>query len=747
MTGREDLMLGFRLAVGGGRGSIVRLLLSTVGIGLAVAVLLIGASAGTVKENRDQRTYAASPRYGQIPGIAPLNYHATTTDFRGQAISLVHLQATGPNSPIPPGVDRLPAPGEVFLSPKLDELVAADTSGLLRPRLPGKPVGIIDAEAVLNPNDLVVYAGTGNPRNGVAIYAFGAPPGYETPFERGLLSLLLLGLFVLLTPVFIFVGTVSRLGGAARDRRLAALRLAGSSLAQLRRITAAESLVGAAAGLVVGTALFLLFRGTAANFQVFRFGLYPDDLTPSWPLVVLIVLAVPALTVATAWASQRHLVVEPLGVVRETAQPKRRLWWRLLPVVIGILLIAPDFGVASELGRWALIGGAALLMVGIPALLPWLLERVVSRIKGGPPSFQLAIRRMQSDSGTPSRVVAGLCVVLAGAIALQSLLAGQAAMDADRHDDTGGRITVYADGSVADRAIAAVRTVPGVADFQVLRSLFVEGKRQDGMLVLIAVADCAMIEATTTATGCRDGDVFADPSFLHIGQSAKITDNDKREQPWTVPVTPRPFEVKPSSVTETLAPQVLATPAAVAGVDLAAALVTAALRGTTGNPDFVELVRNSVAPYSGQVTVAAYKGERASTEARMFDDARDILLGGALFVLLLAGVSLLVLAQEQVRERRRALGALSATGVPVRVIVRSLLWQNGIPLLLGIVLATATGIAVAALGKRLFWDGLYVDWSAVALLAAAAVVMVLLVTASTVPSVRSAAKAENLRTE
>ncbi|AIG79618.1 Conserved putative membrane protein [Amycolatopsis japonica] len=747
MTGREDLMLGFRLAVGGGRGSIVRLLLSTVGIGLAVAVLLIGASAGTVKENRDQRTYAASPRYGQIPGIAPLNYHATTTDFRGQAISLVHLQATGPNSPIPPGVDRLPAPGEVFLSPKLDELVAADTSGLLRPRLPGKPVGIIDAEAVLNPNDLVVYAGTGNPRNGVAIYAFGAPPGYETPFERGLLSLLLLGLFVLLTPVFIFVGTVSRLGGAARDRRLAALRLAGSSLAQLRRITAAESLVGAAAGLVVGTALFLLFRGTAANLQVFRFGLYPDDLTPSWPLVVLIVLAVPALTVAAAWASQRHLVVEPLGVVRETAQPKRRLWWRLLPVVIGILLIAPDFGVASELGRWALIGGAALLMVGIPALLPWLLERVVSRIKGGPPSFQLAIRRMQSDSGTPSRVVAGLCVVLAGAIALQSLLAGQAAMEADRHDDTGGRITVYADGSVADRAIAAVRTVPGAADFQVLRSLFVEGKRQDGMLVLIAVADCATIEATTTATGCRDGDVFADPSFLHIGQSAKITDNDKREQPWTVPVTPRPFEVKPSSVTETLAPQVLATPAAVAGVDLASALVTATLRGTTGNPDFVELVRNSVAPYSGQVTVAAYKGERASTEALMFDDARDILLGGALFVLLLAGVSLLVLAQEQVRERRRALGALSATGVPVRVIVRSLLWQNGIPLLLGIVLATATGIAVAALGKRLFWDGLYVDWSAVALLAAAAVVMVLLVTASTVPSVRSAAKTENLRTE
>ncbi|MFE6613753.1 FtsX-like permease family protein [Amycolatopsis sp. NPDC057786] len=747
MTGREDLMLGFRLAVGGGRGSIVRLVLSTIGIGLAVAVLLMGASAGTVKENRDQRTYAASPRYEQIPGVAPLNYRATTTDFRGQAISLVHLQATGPNSPIPPGVDRLPAPGEVFLSPKLDELVAADTSGLLRPRLPGKPVGIIDAEAVLNPNDLVVYAGTGNPRNGVAIYAFGSPPGYETPFERGILSLLLIGLFVLLTPVFIFVGTVSQLGGAARDRRLAALRLAGSSLKQLHRITAAESLVGAVAGLIAGAAAFLLFRGAVTDFQVVRFGVYPADLTPSWPLVVLIVLVVPALTVAAAWAAQRRTVVEPLGVVRETVPPKRRLWWRLLPIVVGIALIAPDFSVASEFGRMTLIAGAVLLMLGIPAVLPWLLERLAARIKGGSPSFQLAIRRLRNDSGTPARVVAGLCVVLAGVIALQSLLAGQVSLAAGYQERAGDRTTVHADGSVADQAIAAIRAVPGAADFQVMRSMLVDANRGDGALVSFAVADCATIEATTTATGCRDGDVFADPASLHKGQSLKLTDDDKREWPWTVPATPRPLEVKPSALGEQLGVDLLATPTTVAGVDLAAAPVTVSLRGTTGNPDFVELVRNSVAPYSGQITVASSNEKRVSDEARMVDDVRNILLGGALSILLLAGVSLLVLAQEQVRERRRALGALSATGVPVRVIARSLLWQNGIPLLLGIVLATVTGIAVAALGRRLFWDGLYVDWSAVGLLASATIAMVLLVTASTMPSVRAAAKTENLRTE
>jgi len=742
VTGREDLLLGFRLAVGGGRGSIVRLVLSAAGIGLAVAILLIGASAGTIKENRDQRVFAASVRSEPIPGADPLTYRRTTTDFRGQAISLVHLRAGGPNSPVPPGLDRLPAPGEVFLSPKLDELVASDTSGLLRPRLPGKQVGVITEGTSLNPNDLVAYVGS-DTLQGQAVYGFGATPGYDNMIEQGILALLLIGLFVLLTPVFVFIGTISRLGGAARDRRLAALRLAGTSVRQLRRITAAESLVGAAAGLVVGAALFLLFRGTVANFQVFRFGLYPKDLTPSWPLVVLIVLVVPALTVVTAWFAQRHTIVEPLGVVRETTPPKRRLWWRLLPVLAGLALVLPDFSMASEFGRVAVIGGAALLMLGIPALLPWLLERAVSRIKGGSPSFQLAIRRLQSDSGTPARVVAGLCVVLAGAIGLQSLLAGQA-VQGGYEDRTDGRTIVYAEGPVADKAVAAARTVPGSADFQAMRSLFVT---MDDALSAFAVADCPTIEASSGVTGCKDGDVFAEIPSLHKGQSVTLTDVDKKEQAWTVPVTPRPFEGRPSGIAEFQGVRVFATPSTMAGVDLAAASVTMSLRAATANPDFVELVRNSVAPLGWQANVASYNQNRITDEARMFGDARNLLLGGALFVLLLAGVSLLVLAQEQVRERRRALGALSATGVPVRVILRSLMWQNGIPLLLGIVIATATGIGIAAIGRRMFWEALYIDWAAVGVLAAAAVVMMLLVTAATLPSVRSAAKTENLRTE
>lgn len=759
MTGREDLLLGFRLAVGGGRGSIVRLVLSTVGIGLAVAILLVAASLGTVRENRLQRSFDAAVVTEPIPGVAPLDYLAQNTDFRGSPIALVYLHPTGPNSPVPPGVDRIPAPGEVVVSPKVDELIAADTSGLLKPRLPGKQIGLIDHEALINPNDLVVYVGAEKFAGNAPVYAFGADTGLPRVAEQNILALLLIGLVILLAPVFVFIGTVSRLGAAERDRRLAALRLAGSSLPQLRRIAAAETLVSTLAGLLAGSALFLLLRAMAANIQVFRFGVFPHDLTPPWPLVALIVLVVPALTVATALTAQRHTIVEPLGVLREAAPARRRLWWRLLPIAAGIALLIPDAGPWTLLGQILMASGAMLLLLGIPALLPWLLERAVAGIRGGPASFQLAIRRLQTDSGTPSRVVAGLCVVIAGAIGLLSLLAGQTdfnrAHSAEERGTQVGQAIIQADGEATESAATALRALPGSAGFEAVRTIFVKSAAPDAGLLTLGVADCATVEATTGVTGCRDGDVFTVKDShsrpFEKGQPVILSDfrskDQSRDQNWTIPVAPRPVDLKQWGVGQYVRTQLLVTPAAIAGVDLSGASATMSVRPAAPDPDFVDRVRNAIAPLVWRASVAAYDGQRDTAEARMFADARSFLLGGSLFVLVLAGVSLLVLAQEQVRARRRALGALSATGVPVRVIVRSLLWQNGIPLLLGIVIATAIGVGIATVGQRLIWNTVYVDWGAVGFLAVAAAVVALLVTASTLPSVRSAARSENLRTE
>ena len=67
-------------------------------------------------------------------------------------------------------------------------------------------------------------------------------------------------LLLLLVPVLAFVGQCARIGALQRERRLAALRLAGATPRQVRRISALET--GAAGGLgsLAGVAGFLALR-------------------------------------------------------------------------------------------------------------------------------------------------------------------------------------------------------------------------------------------------------------------------------------------------------------------------------------------------------------------------------------------------------------------------------------------------------------------------------------------------------
>jgi ABC-type antimicrobial peptide transport system permease subunit len=162
----------------------------------------------------------------------------------------------------------------------------------------------------------------------------------------------------------------------------------------------------------------------------------------------------------------------------------------------------------------------------------------------------------------------------------------------------------------------------------------------------------------------------------------------------------------------------------------------------------VEYVRNAVAAYPLQVFVESFDDPASlSVDQRTFLAIRNGLLIGSLFTLLLAGVSLLVLALEQVRERRRPLAILSAAGVPRAVLARSLLWQVAVPVGVGVVAATATGIGLAGLVLRMTSTRMVLDWSDIGVFSAAAVLLVLLVTAATLPALRNATRLSALRTE
>ncbi|WNV82425.1 FtsX-like permease family protein [Umezawaea sp. Da 62-37] len=784
----NDLAIGVRLAVGGGRSALIRLVLGAIGVATAVVALLGAASTTTILEDSQHRRTAdelvtAGPGGSPVePGAAPAALYgwADKSSFRGEQVEITYLHATRPDHPMPPGVDRLPGPGEVVLSPALARLLDSPEGELLRPRFQGERVGELPKDVLGEPTTLKAYVGadasfTEPGSNGTPVERFGAAPGGGGGDGDGrspeLMLLALLGAVVLLLPVFTFVATTSRIAGAQRDRRLSALRLVGSDARQVHRIAAAESLVSAVLGLVLGAGVFLVARQLVEGAELFGTSFYATDLTPDLLGGALVVLTVPAVALLATLVALRRTIVEPLGVVRQTKPVRRRLWWRLLLVVAGAgTVFAVGSGGPLEDGSRALVVvGSALLLVGVPVLLPWLVERFAGRVRGGAPSWQLAIRRLQLDSGTSARVVGGVAVVLTGAIALLTVLT--ATLEGVAAPDSSGSLSSTLVAAVDPRVLADVEkslaTVPAVRDVHVVRLLdgYPAGSGQSPSDDIVVV-DCSLVTQLTTARECSDGQAFSvaeGNAVLRSGAAVEF-----RRSPtggpdfevvgtWTVPgrldkaeLVPLPPGGLPSLGMPGAARRgmIIATPGAIGGAKLPVD-AQATLRAEVDRPtsDQLELIRNAFAAHPWRTAVYPGGPFDAGFERKSMETAQQALYTGAALTLFVAGFSLLVLAFEQIQERRKPLAMLVASGVGLGVLARSLLWQVAVPIVLGVGVSVLTGLGMAALILRIAGLPLSVDWLGVGALAGGAALVTFAVTAMTLPFLRSATRLTSLRAE
>ncbi|NUT46598.1 MAG: ABC transporter permease, partial [Saccharothrix sp.] len=479
---------------------------------------------------------------------------------------------------------------------------------------------------------------------------------------------------------------------------------------------------------------------------------------------VLIAVLVPVLAVVTSVVAMRRTVVEPLGVVRRAKPVRRVLWWRLVPVVLGaaaLLTQADAFGGTTAAGSAEIIiGGIVLLLLGIPVLLPWVVERAVVRLRGGAPSWQLAIRRLQLESGTAARVVGGVAVILAGGIALQSVMASaetriedRPAVEVDR-----SRLTVSLQGTspeLVERTAGLLARSTGVREVHPLRTVPFKAGPDD--YASVTVGTCEALSAQVALPDCREGSAFyverdstrgPSPAKPEPGQEVSVYGSSDEVEPslrWTVPgftTVPAPDRAPLGS-----ASGLLVTPSLVRDLPADAGNAAVLVAVDPAQPDFVEHVRNAVASLTWRAYVAYFGEVDVSDRVKEFQSIRQALLAGSLVTLLLAGASLLVLALEQVRERRRPLAVLAASGVPRGALARSLLWQNAVPLLLALVVAVAVGGTLAVLLLRIISQPIVLDWQGVGVLSVAAALLVVVVTALTLPSLRRATGALGLRAE
>jgi hypothetical protein len=150
-----DARLGLRLLRAAGRESAARLSLITVGVGVGVTLLLLVLTALPALYARQDhmawQTTTAATDTGEHSGLWWLAVH---DHYRGRDLIRVDVAAETPGAPVPPGLTRLPAPGEVAVSPALRRLLASRPPDELAVRLPGRVTATIGQAGLGSPDDL-----------------------------------------------------------------------------------------------------------------------------------------------------------------------------------------------------------------------------------------------------------------------------------------------------------------------------------------------------------------------------------------------------------------------------------------------------------------------------------------------------------------------------------------------------------------------------------------------------------------
>ncbi|RSS80798.1 FtsX-like permease family protein [Streptomyces sp. WAC06614] len=781
--------MGVGFAVNGGRAGWFRTLLTGAGVALGVALMLVTAAVPNALAERDARATARGTATAASATTAPAGPNTllvgnADTIFRSAHIYGRVLQPEGTRAPLPPGLKEFPRPGELAVSPALKELLASPGGRLLRERLTGRISATIGAEGLVGPRELAFYQGSDRlvPGGQVQRVTAFTNPAESRPLDPTLMLLLVVAVTGLLVPVATFTATAVRFGGERRDRRLAALRLVGADRATTRWIAAGEGLAGALLGLVLGAGVFLVLRRFADDVTLMSSGVYPDDLDPAPWLLALVALVVPTASVALTLFAMRSVAVEPLGVFRTGRSQRRRLWWRLLLPLAGLGLLVPLAGRGNSAGEFdeaQVIGGVFLLLVGVTALLPWLVEAVMGRLGGGGVSWLLAVRRLQANSGTAVRLVNGIAVAVAAAVALHMLFTGTEARYTRSTGQDPSRAALSASilpgpdsAARAEQLARQLSATPGVAAVASLvdAQLALTPQQTAGSsggaaptqapqsTTSLTVGTCAALREIAELPSCTDGDTFV----LRDGAGAAATRSEPpapgteffsvpeagspaARQPvkWTLPRSARPADARPDPL-GSVAGGVLATPGAVPpglGKD-AYATVFVQLDRTV--PDALDRARTVL--FRADPVMLSFTLQ-ATVRTQQYAAIRTGTSVGVVLVLLLAGAGLLVAQLEQLRERRKVLSALASFGTPRSVLGLSALWETAVPVAWGTALAGGIGVALGAVLMAAVDVPVVVDWAFVGATAGVGAGVVLLVTALTLPPLLRLTRPDHLRTE
>ncbi len=728
------IRFALRLSLAGGRESATRLVILAGAVMLGVGMLLATLAGMNAVQAQNLRyawlNTASAPSSTHTSG--DLLWLLRGDYYHGETIGRVDVASLGPDAPVPPGIPRLPADGEFYVSPALAELLQTVPAAELGDRFPGHQAGVIGRAALPSPDSLIVVIG----RSPSTLEQLGAvrvdqimttdpsrcDRGCFVGINRdGMTLVLSVVAAALLFPVLMFIGTATRLASARREQRFAAMRLVGATPRQVSTISAVESIVAAVAGTVAGFALFFAIRSSLAAIPFTGDPFFTSDLSLNLADVLAIALGVPAGAVVAAWLALRRVQISPLGV-RRRVTPKPPRMWRLIPLVAGLAELAYFIGRRPETSNQqilAYLSGFVLILVGLVLAGPWL-TMVGARLLVGRadrPAALIAGRRLADNPQAGFRSVSGLIVALfvtsvaTGAITTYVANRGEPRTDSVAATSL-SKVFWPEEGPAptAEQIPAGLTAIPGVRSVTLVH-------RNPDQRVGLGVITCAELARLKVYGSCAPGAQVAAvyPDFR--GPKAKLGSSTVWD---AAAIAPEAVDKQP---------------------------ILSVVVDTTNQSAF-EQARTVLVTALPAGQFPASVGEFEADSAQLlvqFQRLADVVMLSSLPI---AGCSLAVSVVGGLSDRRRPFSLLRLTGVQLGTLRRVIALETLVPLLAVAVVAMAMGFLAAHLFLRA-----QLEYSLLApplsfyLMMAGGLAVSLSIVASTLPLLRRVTGPETSRNE
>jgi hypothetical protein len=700
------IRFGLRLTLQGGREAMVRLVITAAAVALGAALLLAAVAGINAVNAQNLREAWLDSIPGPAPAAAgsqPLWWRLRPDFYDGKLIGRLDVAATGPRSPVPPGIPRLPGPGQYFASPALSKLIHTTPADQLGARFAGHQAGLIANAALPAPSSLLIIVGhsasqmSGQPgaekitriETEPLSSCYGEQCSVAVGIDANGMDLILSVVGVgLLLPVLIFIAAATRLSAARREHRCAAMRLTGATPRQISVIAAVESGVAAIAGAAAGFGLFFALRPTIASFPFSGAPFFTSDMSLSLADVLAVALGVPAAAAIVARIALRRVQISPLGVSRRvTPRPPRAR--RLIPLIAGLAELAVFIIIGkqqtSQQEILAIVPGFLLILAGLVIAGPWLTmvgaRLVASRARRAGPL--IAARRLADNPQTGFRTISGLTLALFVVTVTISVITS---IDA-RRSPPGGVIgkdvlTMQIAGGPGEAGSARhfspalmsrLHSIGGVTGVLVLRN--------DPVRSALSFAGWGSIRASLVS--CAQ--LAQIPVLGRCAAGARVAE--------VPPMVFSPELDGRTSQSGTVWPAAGISPRRLGTLSTEAIAV-----GTNGSRSAIERARTVlIVAYPGQDPPATIQDWSIRSLLSKWQQLAYVLI---LVSLIIAGCTLAVSVTGSLSERKRPFSMLRLTGVRLGVLRQVVALETAVPLVIVAVVSTGAGLLAALLYVR-----------------------------------------------